>query len=310
MNNCEVHFQLDTAADVNTIQQRFVKKEQVTKSDQTLVMWNGTKMTPLGETKLQVLNEKTGQTLPVKFTVVKNNLNCLLSLTTCQDLSLVTINHEKLIAQTTEEPGTLGTASLKVDPDIKPQILPCRKVPFALEKKVEELNSLMNRGILQRVTEPSDWVSQMAIVEKKNGSLRICIDPRPLNKALKREHYKLPTLDDVLPKFREAKIFTKLDVKEAFWHIKLVKEASMLTTMITPFGRVRWTRLPFGLNVSSEIFQRHLTTAIDDLPGIVNVADDLLVIGNGSTDEEAQRDHDRKYKLLKMRWAIKSVTKE
>ncbi|KAK3770331.1 hypothetical protein RRG08_029984 [Elysia crispata] len=308
VNNCEVRFQLDTAADVNTIQQRFVKKEQVTKSDQTLVMWNGTKMRPLGETKLQVLNEKTGQTLPVKFTVVKNNLNCLLSLTTCQDLSLVTINHEKLIAQTTEEPGTLGTASLKVDPDIKPQILPCRKVPFALEKKVEEeLNSLMNRGILQRVTEPSDWVSQMAIVEKKNGSLRICIDPRPLNKALKREHYKLPTLDDVLPKFREAKIFTKLDVKEAFWHIKLDEEASMLTTMITPFGRVRWTRLPFGLNVSSEIFQRHLTTAIDDLPGIVNVADDLLVIGNGSTDEEAQRDHDRKYKLLKMRCSEKGI---
>ena len=107
VNNCEVRFQVDTAADVNTIQQRFVKKEQVTKSDQTLVMWNETKMTPLGETKLQVLNEKTGQTLPVKFTVVKNNLNCLLSLTTCQDLSLVTINHEKLIAQTTEEPGTL-----------------------------------------------------------------------------------------------------------------------------------------------------------------------------------------------------------
>ncbi|KAK3738934.1 hypothetical protein RRG08_006501 [Elysia crispata] len=144
----------------------------------------------------------------------------------------------------------------------------------------------MNRGILQRVTEPTDWVSLMDIVEKKNGSLRICIDPRPLNKALKREHYKLPTLDDVLPKFREAKMFTKLDVKEAFWHIKLDEEVSMLTTMITPFGRVRWTRLPFGLNVSSEIFQRHLTTAIDDL-GIVNVADDLLVISNGSTDEEA-----------------------
>ena len=117
-----------------------------------------------------------------------------------------------------------------------------------------------------------------------NGSLRICIDPRQLNKALKREHYKLPTLDDVLPEFKDAKIFTKLDVKEAFWHIKLDEESSKLTTMITPFGRVRWTRMPFGLNVSSEIFQRHLATALDALPGLINVADDILVIRKGTTN--------------------------
>ena len=60
INNCEVRFQLDTAADVNTLQQRFVKKSQVIKSNQTLVMWNGTQMEPLGEAKLDVVNEKTG----------------------------------------------------------------------------------------------------------------------------------------------------------------------------------------------------------------------------------------------------------
>ena len=57
VNNCKVRFQLDTAADVNTLQQRFVKKSQVIKSNQTLVMWNGTKMEPLGEAKRNVVNE-------------------------------------------------------------------------------------------------------------------------------------------------------------------------------------------------------------------------------------------------------------
>ena len=157
VNNCEVRFQLDTAADVNTLQQRFVKKSQVIKSNQTLVMWNGTQMEPLREAKLDVVNEKTGQTLPVTFTVVKNNLNCLLSLTTCQELGMVTINHDKFIAKVEEDPGLLGTATLQTDPEVRPQVLPCRKIPFALENKVrEEIESLIKRGILIRETEPTD----------------------------------------------------------------------------------------------------------------------------------------------------------
>ena len=66
------------------------------------------------------------------------------------------------------------------------------------------------------VEEPTEWVSQMAVVKKQDGSLRICIDPQPLNEALQREHYRLPTFNDVLPTLNNAKIFSKLDVKHAF----------------------------------------------------------------------------------------------
>ena len=86
------------------------------------------------------------------------------------------------------------------------------------------------------MTEPTEWVSQMAVVHKPNGKLRICIDPLPLNAALKRQYYRLPVLD-VLPKLQNAKIFSKLDVREAFWHVRLDEESSKLTTMIIPFGR-------------------------------------------------------------------------
>ena len=64
--------------------------------------------------------------------------------------------------------------------------------------------------------------------------------------------------------------------------------------------------MPFGLNVSSEIFQRLLATALDDLPGLINVADDILVIGNGTTKEQAMKDHDREYELLKRRCSEKA----
>ena len=145
----------------------------------------------------------------------------------------------------------------------------------------DEIDSLVERGILLPVSEPKEWVNQMAVVQKSNGKLRICIDPQPLNKVLVRERYKLPTFDDLIPELHGAKIFTKLDVKEAFHHVRLGEQSSKLTTMITPFGRLCWLRLPFGLSVSSEIFQRKLHEALCDLSSTFVIADDITVVGCG-----------------------------
>ena len=102
--------------------------------------------------------------------------------------------------------------------------LKCRKIPLAIEDAVkEELDQLVEKGVLVLVTEPTERISQMAVVHKPSGKLGICIDPQPLNAALKREHYKLPVLDDVLPKLKDAKVFSKLDVREAHWHVRLTK---------------------------------------------------------------------------------------
>jgi hypothetical protein len=160
-----------------------------------------------------------------------------------------------------------------------------------------EIDKLVERNVLVPVTEPTEWVSQMTVVRKSNGILRICIDPQPLNIALMGEHYRLTTLEDVLPKLADARIFSKLDIREAYWHVKLSENSSRLTTMVTPFGQCRWARLPFGLNVSSEIFQRKLTEAVGDLNGTFTIADDISIAGCGQTDEEAKRDH--KTKLCK-----------
>ncbi|VDI75828.1 Hypothetical predicted protein [Mytilus galloprovincialis] len=215
-------------------------------------------------------------------------------------MGLITVNDDRFIAKVeTQKIGDLGEITLKVDENVPAKTLPSRKLPLSLQDDVKkEIDKLVERQVLIPVTEPSKWVSQMAVVRKPNGKLRICIDPQPLNTALMREHYKLPTLDDVLPKLANAKIFSRLDVKEAYWHVKLDKESSDLTTMITPFGRYRWARLPFGLKVSSEIFQRKLTEALGDIEGVFTIADDIIVAGCGRTNEEALIDNDRKLKKL------------
>ena len=76
---------------------------------------------------------------------------------------------------------------IEVDPTVTPVINPPRTVPAALRDRVkEELDDMEKRGVARKVEEPTDWVNSMAIVEKPNGSLRICLDPRHLNKAIKQ----------------------------------------------------------------------------------------------------------------------------
>ena len=83
-----------------------------------------------------------------------------------------------------------------------------------------ELQRLVNESIIVPIDEPTDWVRQMSVAEKKAG-IRICIDSRPLKKVLRREHYKLPELDDVLPELTFACKFSVCDMKSDYLHCEL-----------------------------------------------------------------------------------------
>ena len=155
-----------------------------------------------------------------------------------------------------------------------------------------ELQRLERLEIIQKEEAPTDWISSLVVVKKQNGKLRVCIDPQPLNKALKRSQYQMPILDDILPELSKAKIFSVLDVKNGYWHVRLDEPSSKLTTFNTPYGRYRWNRLPFGITPAPEIFQRALDNAIHGLAGIYTIADDILVVGSGTTHDEARKDHD------------------
>ena len=89
----------------------------------------------------------------------------------------------------------------------RPVVHAPRRVPFALRDRLKsELNKEESLGVIVKVNKPTDWVNSITIVEKKNGSLRICLDPRDLNKALKREHYSSPTVEDIAAKLHGARM--------------------------------------------------------------------------------------------------------
>ena len=98
INDCSIRFQVDSAADVNTICQKYVRKDQVKATKTRLRMWNKSAMKPLGETELKVTNPRTGEISEINFTVVPNSYTCLLGLKTIQKLDLITFNNHRFIA--------------------------------------------------------------------------------------------------------------------------------------------------------------------------------------------------------------------
>ena len=103
---------------------------------------------------------------------------------------------------------------IKVDPTVTPVVHPPRKLPALLRDRVHrELLDVEAKGIIQKV----DAVNSMVANEKRSGKLRICIDPRDLNKAILREHYQLPTQQVITSRLTGAKYFSKLDATSAWW---------------------------------------------------------------------------------------------
>ena len=206
-------------------------------------------MTPVGSCALPVVNPKTNEKYKVRFLVVKEDLTPLLGLNSTQKMKLLTVHKETFInvVENANDDLTANYADvfnkgLGTLPG-KPVILPARKVPVSVREKFkEELQRSERLKVITPVNEPTEWVSQIVVAVKKSGELRVCIDPRPLNTVLKRERYQIPVIDDLLPDLTDARVFTKVDLASAFWHLELDRESSMLTTFATPYGRYRWLR--------------------------------------------------------------------
>lgn len=201
-----------------------------------------------------------------------------------------------------------GEVHLETDPTVRKTQLPVRKTPVAMKQLLkEELDRLQGLGVVEKVDWPTDWVSCLVTVKKPNGKIRICLDPQPLNRALKRSHYPVPTLTDILPELTRARVFTVADPSNCFWHVQLDRESRELTTFNTSFGRYCWRRMPFGISPAPETFQQKVHQALEGLPGVYTIADDILVVGNGLTDEAAMADHDNNLTQLLERCRLRGI---
>ena len=178
---------------------------------------------------------------------------------------------------------------IKIDPTVEPKIHPPRRVPMELKDKLKlKLDEMERKGVIVKVPEPTRWVNSLVIETKANGDFRVCLDPTDLNKAVLREYHPIPVVEDIVPELGGSDLFTKLDLKDGYWHIKLTKESSYLTTFSTPYGKYRYERLPFGLRVSQDIFQYKVDETYGSCEGTIGISDDITCHGKGD------KEHDRR----------------
>lgn len=111
---------------------------------------------------------------------------------------------------------------IPIDKTVSPIAQHARRPPLALMDRIEEkLNMLLKVDIIEPVHEYSQWVSPLVAIVKDNGDLRLCVDMRRANEAIRRENHLMPTFEDFLPRLKKAKFFSLLDVKEAFHQVEL-----------------------------------------------------------------------------------------
>ena len=122
-----------------------------------------------------------------------------------------------------------------------------------------ELQRMENMGVISRVDKPTNWCSEMIVVPKSDGSVRIYVNLTKLNESVLRESHPLPCVDQTLGQLTGAKIFSKIDSNSSFWQASLSAGSKPLTTFITPFGRLQFERLPFGISSAPEFYQKRMS---------------------------------------------------
>ncbi|PFX21652.1 Transposon Ty3-I Gag-Pol polyprotein [Stylophora pistillata] len=317
IGNSEVHFKIDTGADVTVIPEEVFRKCNLGKLRYTSKRLFGADhkgLCVIGTIRDTLsLGEKC---VTEDIYVVKGLKEPILGQPAIQKLNLLARINE-IQSQSYEESikakypqlfhglGELeGEYEIKLKSDAQPfAIMTPRRVPLPIKSKVkEELARMEKLGVIRKVDKPTNWCAGMVTVPKPNGKIRICVDLTKLNENVCRETYPLPKIEALLGEIGESTVFTKIDANSGFWQEKLAENSQLLTTFLTPFGRYCFQRLPFGLKSAPERFQKRMLYELEGLEGVICIMDDILLHGN------TQKQHDERLEAVLTRLIRARIT--
>lgn len=228
INGTIITLKLDTGAKANLISMSDVKAmrkktPKIQKKTLALKDYNGQSIECLGTYKLKVaVKDKVHHLL---FSIVPEGLDSLLGDKACENLELVKRVY-RINTSITDSPDSANvivqdfsdifrgfgvlpfTDKIQLKDKAQPVVHAARRVPLALRDSLKkELERTTALGVIKKIEEPTEWANSMVCVKKKNGELRMCMDPKDLNENIKHEHYQIPKRGEMAG----AKYFSKLD---------------------------------------------------------------------------------------------------
>ena len=305
VGNVETRFVVDTGADCNILgksvwerlkSENVVVTKHVKGGPNIYPYTSDTPMKVVGQFWANVKSVNTQKTVPnTRFIVIAENAEPLLGIQTATELGVVQFVNSVGKDYSSRFPnlfsGGVGKADKEIEltirDDIRPIAQPYRRVAFPMMDKLEKhLNELVELDIIERVEGPTSWVSPVVIVPKSNDKIRLCVDMRQANTAVVRHHFPVPTVDEMLRDMNGAQYFSKIDLKMGFHQFVLSPRSRDITTFNTHVGLFRYKRLMFGINAAPEIYQREVASIIRGIPGVANLADDIVIHGRSESEHD------------------------
>ncbi|UYV83347.1 K02A2.6-like [Cordylochernes scorpioides] len=279
VNGTAIHFKLDPGSDVTLIPfslyKRYFSNVQLTPTDGQLMAAANQRLENAG-TFVAKLRANTREMKETVY-VVHHLEQPLLGVGACEDLQLVK-RIDLVINGTTD-----------VNPEREfPKLfegLGLLEQPYHIKLK-EGAKPFSIPEVIEPVDEPTEWCARIVLAGKPNGKIRICVDLSRLNLSVERELHPLPVLEHELAQLNWAKIFSRLDANSGFWQIKLSEESQTLTTFITPFGRYKFKRLPFGISSAPEHFQKRMSAILRGVNGVICHMDDILIFAKRKEEHD------------------------
>ena len=170
--------------------------------------------------------------------------------------------------------------NLLVDPDVKSVAEPPRRIPYHLKDRVDEkIDEMLRSDVIEEhpTGQPAPWVSNIVIAPKDDGDIRITLDAKNLNKAVQASNFPIPRQEDIKVKLSGAKLFSKLDLKAAFWQLELAPESRHYTIFHANGKLYRYKRLVMGIKSAQGELNAALQPLFAHLPQVHIIHDDLVI---------------------------------
>ncbi|KAL4098278.1 hypothetical protein QTP88_022916 [Uroleucon formosanum] len=309
MNGMETKIKLDTGAELNVISYKLFKQINglnLNKSNVIIKSSGGYTTKSKGSTVIKLVNK--GKKIKRVFEVVEYDGLPLLSFEACF------LQENKVIFNGIGKFPDLFRIKLKNNSN--PVCNSPRRVPIKIFDKLrEQLNFMVKLDLIETCSEPSEWQSNLVVIAKPNGTLRICLDRKDINANVLRELYQIPTLEEIRPALANKKFYSLLELKDSFYHCELDEVSSNICTFSSPFGSYKFKRLPFCLSVAPEIFQKLMVKYFGEIKGVHIYFDDLLVCADTRSEHdliidkvtENARKYNIKFNVKKFQYCVSEV---